>query len=233
MVSVNRAAPDVGPGPILTGAQPPDSIVIANNKGSEKRFLTKAKDMQDITDLNQGDLEIANLLFQEAVDLAAIETICRLANEIWYEYYGPIIGIDQVKYMLARFQSVQAIRHQIDTGYQYFLLSQGAEPIAYFALVADQPRRTLHLSKLYVRAAARRNGVGGKIIAFIEAYCRRHGMEQIWLTVNRHNHAAIDFYLNNKFINAGSLLQDIGDGFVMDDFKMIKNIAGCGFESIV
>ncbi len=37
-----------------------------------------------------------------------IDIVESLANEIWTEHYTPIIGKDQVKYMLDKFQSKDA-----------------------------------------------------------------------------------------------------------------------------
>ena len=42
-----------------------------------------------------------------------IETVVELAKEIWTEHYVPIIGIEQVEYMLAKSQSFDAISNQI------------------------------------------------------------------------------------------------------------------------
>ena len=48
-------------------------------------------------------------------------TIAELANVIWHEHYTPIIGVEQVVYMLDKFQSTQAIQQQIkEEDYQYF-----------------------------------------------------------------------------------------------------------------
>jgi diamine N-acetyltransferase len=44
------------------------------------------------------------------------------------------------------------------------------------------------------------------------------------LTVNRHNAGPIAFHQRMGFTIAGTLVQDIGQGFVMDDYKMIKPI---------
>jgi diamine N-acetyltransferase len=49
-----------------------------------------------------------------------------LAGEIWTEHYTPIIGKEQVRYMLDKFQSKDAISGQIrDEGFQYFLIEEG------------------------------------------------------------------------------------------------------------
>ncbi|MGB0563820.1 MAG: GNAT family N-acetyltransferase, partial [Spirulinaceae cyanobacterium] len=49
-------------------------------------------------------------------------TIARLARSIWIAHYTPIIGAAQVDYMLAKFQSAEAIAAQVQTeGYRYYL----------------------------------------------------------------------------------------------------------------
>ena len=50
-------------------------------------------------------------------DFSQIET---LAREIWEEHYTPIIGAEQVAYMLDKFQSVAAMQKQIKEGYESF-----------------------------------------------------------------------------------------------------------------
>lgn len=180
--------------------------------------------MRDIHNINECDTEFADLDFKEAIDLAEIETTSRLADEIWRDHYMPIIGAEQVCYMLSHFQNVTAISNQISSGYHYYLFYSKDIPLAYFAILPNRQHRSLHISKLYVRTNWQHKGLGKRMLAFIERYCRQNDIEQIWLTVNRHNQRAIDFYLRNKFVNAGNLIQDIGGGFVMDDFKMIKHI---------
>ena len=44
------------------------------------------------------------------------------AEEVWREYYIPLLGEAQVSYMVEKFQSAQAIAQQIADGYTYYLL---------------------------------------------------------------------------------------------------------------
>ena len=57
----------------------------------------------------------------EVKNLKDIKETAMLAHSIWNEHYIPIIGKEQVDYMLAT-QSEQAIKEQIDEGYRYFLI---------------------------------------------------------------------------------------------------------------
>ena len=65
--------------------------------------------------------------------------VANLANEIWHQHFTSIIGIEQVSYMLEKFQSVQAITDQIESGWLYFLAKLGDEYVGYTGLV---PKRT-------------------------------------------------------------------------------------------
>jgi ribosomal protein S18 acetylase RimI-like enzyme len=145
-----------------------------------------------------------------------------LAAEIWTEHYTPIIGKAQVDYMLASFQSGQAVSDQIASGVLYYLMEEDREFIGYLAV---QPRGDeLFLSKIYVKSAFRGRGHGKKAVQYAEQLARERGLRKIVLTVNKNNRIAIKAYEKLGFRNAGSLVQDIGSGYVMDDYRMEKNI---------
>lgn len=151
-----------------------------------------------------------------------IEIVEALAREIWTEHYIPIIGKEQVDYMLDRFQSKQAISDQIGAGVLYFLMKEYNEFIGYIAV---QPKGVeLFLSKIYVKSSRRAKGYGKKAVQFAERLASERGLRKIVLTVNKSNVIAIKAYEKFGFRNVGSLIQDIGNGFVMDDFKMEKTV---------
>ena len=162
--------------------------------------------------------------FKSVSDLSDIQTTCQLASKIWRKHYMPIIGLEQVEYMLAHFQSIDAIYNQIKAGYHYFLIQSDNQSLAYVAVLPSTQQKSLHISKLYVAITQQRQGLGTKIITFIENHSRQQNLHKLWLTVNRHNQTAIKFYLQNGFVKTDFLVQDIGGGFVMDDFKMEKKL---------
>ena len=151
-----------------------------------------------------------------------MDIIESLAREIWTEHYIPIIGEQQVDYMLARYQSKQAIKEQIASGVLYFLIE---EDQAFIGYIAVQPRGDeLFLSKIYLRSSRRARGYGKKAVQFMETLARERGLRKIVLTVNKNNTGAIRAYEKIGFRNVGSLVQDIGSGFVMDDYAMEKTV---------
>jgi len=91
-------------------------------------------------------------------------------------------------------------------------------------LVPHPAERNAQLSKIYVRRAQRGCGIGKAIVRFVEERCVERGIRELWLTVNRHNTDSMAFYRKTGFSRSGSVVQDIGDGFLMDDDKMVKRI---------
>ena len=154
-----------------------------------------------------------------------IDAVAVLAQEIWQEYFVPIIGRAQVDYMLDTLQSAAAIARQIADGYEYYLVNREGDQVGYFALVPHPDACEAQLSKIYLRRSQRGRGIGKAILAFVERRCVELGIGELWLTVNRNNTDSIAFYQTVGFTTSGVLVQEIGNGFVMDDFKMVKRIA--------
>ena len=169
-----------------------------------KRILDTSEDTMKLTTVSTPD------------DIAAV---ARLAREIWTEHYVPIVGAAQIDYMLERFQSEAAIALQLAEGFAYFLLIRDGAPIGY-AAVQPQPDGFLFLSKIYTLKSVRGTGAGKALLAHIQAFAAERGLDRIFLTVNRHNHAAIAWYQRQGFVITGTKCQDIGQGFVMDDHLM-------------
>lgn len=148
------------------------------------------------------------------------EIIANLAHHIWTEHYTPIIGSSQVAYMLEKYQTLTAIEHQVNQGFSYYLLHDHHQPIGYFAF--QKKEDTLFLSKLYVLKNQRGNGIGKIALSFLEKQAMELDLSRIQLTVNKHNAVAIKAYLKMGFKNAGAIVQDIGHGYVMDDYALEK-----------
>lgn len=146
----------------------------------------------------------------------------RLGKIVWREHYTSIIGKNQVEYMLNKFQTAKAIETQVSEGYRYYIISNDDNPAGYFSIKKNDD--DLFLSKFYVLKNFRGQGLGKTAMNFIENQATNINCNKIMLTVNRHNKNAISIYEKTGFINTGTLVKDIGNGFVMDDFTMKKNL---------
>lgn len=160
------------------------------------------------------------LSFLQVTDEKLIEIVESLSIEIWNEHYTPIIGMPQVKYMLEKFQSQNAILNQIDNGYLYYLIEGNNEHIGYIGLELN--KKHLFLSKIYIKALYRGKGYGKKAIQFVEKMAFKNKLNQIILTVNKNNINSITVYKKIGFSIVDSIIQDIGNGYFMDDYKMEK-----------
>jgi len=154
-----------------------------------------------------------------------IEVVANLAKEIWSEHFTPIIGQAQVSYMLEKFQSREAILQQVENGSIYLLVQHNSQNVGYAGLIPDSKNSSLQLSKFYLRKSVRGQGLARELMYFIETLCKKQKITRIWLTVNRHNTPPIAAYKKMNFITTDEIVQDIGSGYVMDDFIMEKKLS--------
>ena len=143
-----------------------------------------------------------------------------LAEEIWSEHYTPIIGAEQVRYMIERFQNAAVMQQQIAReNYRYFVTENDGQYFAYCALQKNS-ENAIFLSKLYVEKTLRGKGVGKKLL--LDSLERMNPSPEtvVWLTVNKNNADSIAAYKRMGFSVAEELLTDIGNGFFMDDYRM-------------
>lgn len=152
-------------------------------------------------------------------DLGKIEI---MASTIWHEHYTPIIGKEQVLYMLDKFQSSGTMKDQIDKGYQYFMITFESKNVGYLSF--EKREKDLFLSKIYVLKEFRGKGIGKKAMKFVTEVAESLNCEKVSLTVNKFNFNTIKAYEKAGFVKKGALVQDIGNGFVMDDYLMEKTI---------
>jgi len=151
-----------------------------------------------------------------------INTVSRLAREIWTEHFTPIIGEQQVAYMLEKFQSSEPIKNQISEGCEYYLAKNANEYVGYTALISDLTNRKMMISKLYTLGKIRGTGVGTALLNHIENTCSYRNISRLWLTVNKYNEDAISWYKHRGFVVTDAVKTDIGSGFYMDDYIMEK-----------
>lgn len=155
---------------------------------------------------------------QQAKSHVDYQIIADLAAVIWTEHYTPIIGIEQVSYMLNKFQTAVAIEDQINEGVSYYLIIHKGKNAGYFSIF--KKNESLFLSKFYVLKELRGQGIGKKALAFIRNEATSRGCTTISLTVNKNNSDAIGAYEKIGFAKIDAVVTPIGNNFVMDDYVM-------------
>ena len=140
------------------------------------------------------------------------------ASEVFIDYYIPLIGEKQARYMADLFLSQDAISKLIKDGAVFRLVKDEGEIIGFCEYKKEEGR--LFLSKLYARKDQRHKGVGRFMFEDVRAYARRNGLKKICLTVNKGNTPSYEIYLHLGFKVIDSVVNDIGQGYVMDDYIM-------------
>ena len=152
--------------------------------------------------------------------------ISKLANVIWREHYTPIIGTEQVEYMLEKFQSEEKVYSDIvNDNYTYFTAecTEHKKMVGYCAVTPKEDY--ILLSKIYIHKDYRGKGIAHKFLHEVYTLCKKkYGFNKIRLTVNKYNTNAIAAYHKIGFSTIDSVKVDIGDGFFMDDYIMEKEI---------
>lgn len=151
---------------------------------------------------------------------SSITELAGMASEIWNEYFPPVIGQDQVDYMVDKFQSIDAINKQINSGYDYYFVSEDGHNVGYTGLVGQPDKGALQISKLYLLKDWRGRGIAGEVLDSISEMALLGGYNKLYLTVNKYNHLAISTYEKYGFTRSGDIVMDIGGGYVMDDYEM-------------
>jgi len=149
-----------------------------------------------------------------------IDQIVNLSKLIWHQHYPSIITIEQIAYMLEKYHSTEAIKSQILADQHYFLISQYDVVVGYTSISIKADEAFLH--KLYVNKDQHQKGVGGDTLAALEQNFEQ--VKKIRLQVNRKNFSAINFYFKHGFKIETVADFDIGNGFLMEDFLMVKTL---------
>ena len=155
----------------------------------------------------------------EFIEVKNITKLAILASEIWHEYWVEILTPEQIDYMVENFQSEKSISNQIkNENYIYFFINVDNENAGYIGLSKKQDH--MFLSKLYIKKEFRHKGLGTKAFDFIKNFAKENNYTNIILTVNKYNTNTINAYKKWQFKEIDSVVTDIGNGFVMDDYIM-------------
>lgn len=159
-----------------------------------------------------------------------LRLLARMAAEIWREYWPAIIGAEQTEYMVASFQSLEAMRASMaEEAYEYWLIEDASQPegsriVGYTGGHDEAESGRFFISKIYLYDWARGRHYASRTIAFYEALCAERGFHAMYLTVNKRNELGIRAYEGKGFEVVESVETDIGSGFIMDDYVMEKHL---------
>jgi ribosomal protein S18 acetylase RimI-like enzyme len=154
-----------------------------------------------------------------------IPELQRLADEIWHRHYPGIISSAQIDYMLATGYSTEALAKLVSLPTAGIALAKrAAEAIGFVAWYPVPAAGTMKLDKLYVLPQHHGAGAGRALIEHVVAQARASGCRAVSLNVNRGNVGAIGAYERCGFEIRDRGDFPIGNGFVMEDFIMTRDL---------
>jgi GNAT superfamily N-acetyltransferase len=153
-----------------------------------------------------------------------IETIQKLAANIWPVAYKEILSAAQLDYMLQKFYSVEALQDQMLTkGHQFYVLINDSNDNIGFAAVSAENAHTFKLQKLYVLPNQQGKNYGRMLLNEVISFCRQKHVKSLILNVNRYNKARF-FYEKCGFNIIDEVDISIGNNYFMNDYVMKLNL---------
>ena len=142
------------------------------------------------TALDDGRTELEFLCPDEAEEITGIAF--PLFREVYRETPTEI-----VEAFLQKTQTPESIRRQMGSGTIYAFIDYDGKRAGYVAYEACS--EGMRLSKLYLFEEYRGNGIGGRILRFVEGEARKSGFGTVRLEVNEINPSAMEFYRSHGY----------------------------------
>jgi RimJ/RimL family protein N-acetyltransferase len=150
-----------------------------------------------------------------------LTTISKLAKVIWNDHYVPFIGQQQVDYMLSKIYNHKSLIEQLNQQKHVFYLIEKDNIDVGFLSVSSQNKCDYFLHKFYIDQQKSNAGIATNVLNLL---IQLINSKSLTLTVNRQNFKSINFYFKNGFKIDRVEDFDIGDGYEMNDFVMVRKV---------
>jgi ribosomal protein S18 acetylase RimI-like enzyme len=159
------------------------------------------------------------------VNADAIPSIKKIANLTWQVTYKEILSAEQMDYMLHLFYDEDALQKQIAQGHQFILAVENNEDVGFasYSLKENEEDVIYKLDKIYVHPNQQGKSIGKILLNYIINDIKTKNAFGLELNVNRHNRA-LHFYQKNGFEIIKEEDIDIGNGYFMNDYVMLKKL---------
>lgn len=147
--------------------------------------------------------------------------IAELAAEIWPAAYSAILPAGQIEYMLGWMYDPGRLADEMRGGVAFHWIEWENRRCGFVAFGPVESDGDCPLHKFYLLPECQGRGVGSAAMLAMLQEMRSAGAKRCRLRVNRHN-AAVHFYQKHGFAIEAEDCRDIGGGFVMDDFVMVR-----------
>lgn len=147
---------------------------------------------------------------------ADMPQVREIAFSVWPGTYIPIIGEEQMNYMLRLFYSDSALQQQLESGQVFLLCQEGARTVG-FASYTCLNNSTAKLNKLYILPTEQGRKIGTTLLQAVLNSLSGIGVTTLLVNVNIHNLPAIKFYEKSGFTLLKNEDIEIGNGYFMND----------------
>ncbi len=153
-----------------------------------------------------------------------IPDIQKISAVAWPHTFKDILSEKQIAYMMHWMYSDESLREQMEKQHhRYVLAKEGEEFVAYLSYEPNcENTGKTKIHKIYILPSHQRKGIGKRLFDFVLTQARENGEKAVYLNVNKNNRNAIAFYQRLGFYRAREEVNDIGNGFVMDDYVYEK-----------
>jgi ribosomal protein S18 acetylase RimI-like enzyme len=157
--------------------------------------------------------------------IADISTIQDVANKTWPITYGEILSKEQLDYMMDLIYSDESLINQIQKQEQLFYIAyEEASVLAFIGIEHNyKDEAVTRIHKIYILPEAQGKGIGKLLIDAVQKFANENNSTSLSLNVNRFN-KALAFYQKLGFEIIAEENIEIGNGYLMEDYKMEKKL---------
>ena len=160
----------------------------------------------------------------EKIDSSQLKIVQEIAEKTWPNAFGEILSKEQLEYMMKMMYSLDVLEKKLKSGHEFYLYIENEIPLGFMGIENNyKGLNQLKIHKLYILPNQQEKGIGKKFIHFASEKCADLMIEILTLNVNRFN-KAVTFYEKLGFKNVKSEDIEIGNGYLMEDFVMEKEI---------
>jgi diamine N-acetyltransferase len=155
-----------------------------------------------------------------------INLVMEIALQTWPVAYGDILSPAQMQYMLNLFYTRASLQEQMDEKKHTFIIAFDNDIAIAFASYSTKSMEAptiYRLHKIYIHPSQQGRGIGNQLLNYIISHIKSTGATALELNVNRYN-KALHFYQKMGFDIIREEDIDIGNGYCMNDYVMLKRL---------
>ena len=156
--------------------------------------------------------------------LEDLPKIQEIAYKTWPICYADIITAEQMDYMLNQFYALDSLSKSIENGHRFLLANEGNISLGFASYEHHyKGENKTRLHKIYMLPESQGKGIGQMLLNQVEDLAKENHSVAVSLNVNKYNKAQY-FYKKIGFKIVADEVIDIGNNFIMDDFRMEKKL---------